>query len=553
MGQFDAVALDQGRAAFARRQWRLAHARLASADRAAALPPEDLQRFAAAAYLIGKESDAAGAWARAHHAFIDARRRAQAARCGFWLSLTSLLRGEVAPSAGWLARTERLIEVEPADSLEHGYVLVMRGLHAMGRSAADEAKASFTDAIGLGARYDDPDLKTLALLGAGQVAIQRQEASGGTALLDEAMATVAGRRTSPIVAGVAYCAVIITCQRIFDLRRAREWTIALGDWCASQAELVAFRGQCLVHRAEILQLQGDWDGASVAAQQACERLVELGDSGGGYAFYRRAELHRLRGEHGQAEKLYREAGRRGYEPQPGLSLLRLAQGRAAAAEAAMRRIVGEGRGCKGPDAHIGRVRSLAAHVDIMLAVGHRAHARMAAVELTEIAAVVDAGFVTAVSAQASGAVSRADGDAMGALATLREAWATWQAMEAPYEAARSRIEIGLACRALEDEDTALIHFDAARAVFERLGAGPDLARLERLTQAGPQDAVAASLTARELEVLALVASGKTNRAIAAKLRISEHTVARHLSNIFTKVGVESRTAASAFAFEHGLI
>jgi DNA-binding CsgD family transcriptional regulator len=247
----------------------------------------------------------------------------------------------------------------------------------------------------------------------------------------------------------------------------------------------------------------------------------------------------LRGELAEAEAAYRRASDWGRAPLPGLALLRLAQGRTAAAEATVRRVLDESRD--------GLIRStmLGPAVDVLLAAGDVPAAREAADELAAIAAGVDLPAAGAAASGAAGAVLLAEGDPKAALGPLRAAWLGWRELDAPYEAARVRVLLGRACRQLGDEDGAALELDAARATFEQLGARPDLARLDARPGGG--------LTAREVEVLALVARGKTNRAIAEDLVISEKTVARHLSNIFTKLGLSSRAAATAYAYEHDLV
>jgi ATP/maltotriose-dependent transcriptional regulator MalT len=264
------------------------------------------------------------------------------------------------------------------------------------------------------------------------------------------------------------------------------------------------------------------------------------------AIYQLAELHRLRGQFAEAEEAYREASRLGLEPQPGLALLRLAQGRTEAAEAAIRRVVAE------TTDRPGRVRLLPAQVEIMLTVGDLPAARDAADELTRIAGAYDTPALRAAAEQALGAVLLAEGDARAAVVALRGALQGWRELQVPYEAARVRVLVGVGCRALGDEEAAAMELDAARDGFEQLGATPDLAQLDALT--GRQAAAGAhGLTARELEVLRLLAAGKTNRAIAGELVLAEKTVDRHVSNVYAKLGVSSRAAATAYAYRHQLL
>jgi DNA-binding CsgD family transcriptional regulator len=530
-----------GREAFARRAWSEAFDALAEADRACPLDLDDLERLATAAYLVGR--DDADLWARAIHECSRAGDGPRAARGAFLLAFGLYSRGEEARAAGWLARAQKALAGTESEGRGHGYLLVFEGLQLLESGEPEAGVGTFERVAELGERFGDRDLSTLAALGRGQCLVELGRMAEGAAHLDEAIVAVTADEVSPVVAGIVYCAAIETCQRAFDLGRAREWTTALDRWCGAQPDLVPFRGQCLVHRSQILQLHGAWTDAADEAQRAFERLA--GAPAVGEALYQQGELHRVRGHTDAAEQAYRDAHRAGREPQPGLALLRLAQGRVDAARGAIRRVVGEARG------PITRAAVLGPDVEISLAAGDVAAARAGAEELSAIATDLGAPVLLASAAQATGAVLLAEGEARAALDTLRRAWAAWHGLDAPYEAARVRVLVGLACQALGDDDSAAMELDAARWVFDQLGAAPDLARVAELSPPA-RGSPPGSLTAREAEVLTLVARGRTNREVAAELFISDKTVARHLSNIFAKLGLSSRAAATAWAYEHGL-
>jgi DNA-binding CsgD family transcriptional regulator len=540
-------ALARGRDAFQREAWSDARALLTEAERETPLDADDLERLAVAAHLVGDDTASIDALTRAHHGFLQRGDAICAARVAIWITFAMIERPALqAQAMGWLARARRLFEDGTTDCAERGFLLCAEAFGCVRANDAATASVLFAEAAELGARFKHRDVLALARHGQGRVLLVQNKRAEGFAMLDEVMVSVTCGEIHPIISGIVYCSVLSACHDLFDLRRAKEWTTALSAWCDAHPDML-FRGECLVRRSEMLQLEGAWDEALAEAEQACTRLHPRSPARDtGTSPYRAAELYRLRGEFHKADDLYRRASQAGRSPQPGLALLRLAQGQLEAAEMAIRRELLERR------SPAVRAEVLRAAVEILLAANDVNAARGAADELAQSAARVDAPFLRGASAAASAAVVLAEGQATAAVALLRDACAIWRELDAPYEIARVRELTGLAYRQLGDEEGAQLEFEAAADAFERLGAKPDAQRVASVAIASSADA-RGPLTGREVEVLRLIASGKTNRAIAEDLAISEKTVARHVSNILTKLDLPSRSAATAYAYTRNLV
>ncbi|MGH2975908.1 MAG: LuxR C-terminal-related transcriptional regulator [Solirubrobacterales bacterium] len=539
--------LELGRSSHAGQAWADAYGALSSADRSHELAAPDLELLATSAYMLGRQDDYFEGLQRAYQAHLEAGDSLAALRCAFWIGINLAQRGEMGGAGGWLGRAQRLLEREGANRVEGGYLLLPLVFEREGSGELEEAAVTAAEAAAIGERFGDADLFALAAHERGHILIRLGRVKEGLALLDEAMVAVTAGELSPIPAGIVYCGVILACQDAHEFRRAQEWTGALAAWCERQPDLVAFTGRCLVHRAQIMCLHGALSEALEEARRAERRCLEgENPAAAGEARYLRGEIHRLRGDFRAAEEAYREASAQGCEPQPGLALMRLAQGKAEAAEAAVRRLAGE---TTEPGKRAG---ILAAFIEIMLSVDDLEAAREACSELDSLADGHEEGALEAMSAQARGAVLLADGDVPGGLASLRRAFEIWRELEAPYEAARARELLGQACRELGDEDGATLELGAARDAFARLGAATDLTRVEMLLEVAVA-VDAHGLTSRELQVLRHLAAGETNKAIAAELILSARTVDRHVSNIYAKLGVSSRAAATAYAHERRLV
>lgn len=526
--------IQRGREAIGSRAWQDGVRALEAADAEQPLGPEDLEALAAALFMVGREEDYYATLERAHHGHAGAGAPRRAAYCAFWIGMQLFMRGDAGRGGGWLGRAQGLLE-DGEDCRERGYLLMPGIFRKQAMGDLDGAFATAAAAAAAGRRFGDSDLFALATHAQGQVLVGRGAVDDGLRLLDEAMLAVTAGEVAPIPSGIIYCGAIGGCQAAFDPRRAHEWTDALHAWCEQQPDMLAFTGECHLHRAENLQLRGEWDAALAELDRAAARAARAGNVRvAGQVDYRRGEILRLRGEHTAAEEAFRCAARGGCEPQPGLALLRLAQGDGAAAAAAIRRMLEE------TDDPARRAGLLGPCTGIMLATNALEAASEAAAELSAIAASRPSDMLDAMAADAEGAVALAGGDARAALPRLRRALGGWQELWAPYEAARAQLLIAQACRSLGDEDSAALGLAAARDALAALGAAVD----------GPADAH--GLTARELEVLRMLAQGMTNKAIATELVLSDRTVDRHVSNIFAKLRVSSRAAATAYAYEHGL-
>jgi len=538
--------LERGRASYACRAWLDAHMALSKADRVQPLGVEDLERLAWSSELAGHERDALAAWERVHDAHAQAGDALAAARAAFWLGFHLLNSGEAGRGTGWLTRSRDSIERHGGDCVERGYLLVPAAREMLYRkNDPAAAQAAALEAVACGDRFGDRDLASLARMAQGQaeIALGREEA--GIALLDQAMLPATGGHLTPFVTGVVYCAVIGCCQRIYALDRAREWTMALAAWCDAQPQLAAFNGACRVHRSEVLQFLGSWAEAIEEARLVAQSSAGTAPTDTASACYQQGEILRLRGDFAAAEEAYREASQHGRAPQPGLALLRLAQGKPEAAAAAIRQAVAA------TGNPLTRTRYLPAAVEILIAADDLGGAEEAARDLERIASHAGNPVLDAMAAHAVGALRLARDDASAAIEPLRSSFSVWQQVGAPYLAARIRVLLAKALEALGDDDGALLERDAARAVFRELGAASDLTAIGT----SPREASAnpCGLTSRELHVLRLLASGRTNRAISQELFLSEKTIDRHVSNIFMKIDVHTRAAATAFAYEHKLV
>ena len=471
-------SLAAGREAARRHAWRDAYELLGSAEGHAELTAEDLENLAEAAWWTGRLDEAITLRERAYTACVQTGNTRGAAMLAVALSMDYMNRAAMSVSGGWLARAERLLQNEE-ETVEHGHLALARGVTAYTTGELDTATREFGRAYELGARFGDRNLDAMALVFKGTVLVSMGEVTEGLALLDEATTSAVCGELQPFATGLIYCVTIHSCQALGDCGRAAEWTDAANRWC-DRLDVTGFPGACRIHRAEILRLRGDWPKAEEQAVQACEELQDYNRWVTAGGFYEIGEIRRRRGDFAAAEEAYRKASQLGHSPQPGLALLRLAQGKVdAAATAIKRELAAE------PLDPLGRARRLPAQVEIALAAGELGRAREAVEELERIADEYRVGerrtpALAGAVQLAWGQIRLAEHDWEGAAAALRAARDTWDKIGAPYETAQARMLLGLAYRGEGDEDGAREELTAARATFERLGAVLDHQRAAAL-------------------------------------------------------------------------
>lgn len=549
----DEAPVDLARRHYAEASWRAAYDAFTTVDAELGLGPAELELMARAAYMLGRDDDYVAGLERAHHEHLRRSDLPRAAGCAFWIGHNMLFRGDPARANGWFSVGQRLLSDPPTACVEAGYLLIPEWLEQMGAGNWESGFETAGRAARIGEEFGDADLIWLARDEQARALIRQGRTREALDLVDEVLIVVDSRTLSPIVSGIVYCNTIAFCRDAYAERQARVWTDALTAWCDTQPQMVAHRGLCLVHRAEVLELRGDWPDALETASRAAEQFTDgaLNQIACGRAHYRLGEIHRLAGRLADAEMCFRNAHRSGYEPQPGLALVRLAEGQTSAAAAAIRRAVAERLD------PLERAPLLPAYVRIMIQLGDVDAARAASRQLDELVANRGTESLMAMADHARACVALSDGDAVGCLGHARSAWQAWHDLEAPYEAARSRVLVAQACLALGDADSADLELRTAREAFVQLDAAPDVIVVDSILGDGPTSTPTPGrdwrLSARELEVLGLLVGGRTNRQIAEEMVLSEHTVARHLQNLFRKLGVTSRTAASTFAFEHDLL
>jgi DNA-binding CsgD family transcriptional regulator len=528
-------------------RWDDACLEFLAADAEHELGVEDLELLGEAAQLTGRHDEAVSALERAFELRAAATDLAAAATAAFWLYSEFMYASEFARAGGWMARLGDL--AERLNAAEPGWLSIAAAHRYIAQQQYDDARAVLTGALAQARESGEIDLETFAMLLTARSLLLAGRLQEGLARMEDAMLRVTSGRTSPRMTSMLYCAAIGTCEEeAWELARAQEWARALERWMSSLPTLFggAFLDNCRVYRAVLKRRRGQLAEARAELELAVSNLTEgNGVLVAGHACYELGEVHRLLGQDDAAELAYRRATSLGASVQPGLALLRLRQGNASTAAHGLHRAVAEAT--RAP----ARGRLLPAVVTIALATDDVAQAKQALTELERLTQILSSSALDAEYARAQGEVALAAGRPEAALPHLRRCADTWRRLSAPYETARTCMLIARACRALGDEEGAQLELESARELFAELGAIPELRDVESLLESvGPAPG---GLSEREIEVLRLVAAGMTNHAIATQLYISERTVHRHVSNIFAKIGVNSRTAAAAYAVQSGLL
>jgi len=527
------------RAAFAAHSWTAARDAFLEARQETALDADDSSALGDACWWLGLMDESRAAYEQAYAQYLEDSNNRRAAYRAFHVAYAYFLKGNEAVGSGWMGRAERLLADE-LDCPEQGYLLYFAVETSL--DGGEETMGKARQVQDIGRRHGDPNLVAAGIVAEGRVLIKLGRGQAGLTLLDEGMLEASSRDLSPNWAGNIYCHLMAACHELGDVLRAVAWTRWTSDWCDRMAPAVLFKGICRVHRAQVMQIRGEWTQAQDEAERVCADVAHIHVGTVAEGHYQIGEIKRLRGNLAEAENAYQEGHRLGRDPQPGLALLRLAEGRTEPAAALI------GSALAGVREPLSRARLLAAQVEITIAGGDLATASAAADELDEIASTYGSSGLQAAATRSRGSVLLDAGRAEDALSTLRAACSGWNELEAPYDCAKVRLLLARAYRQLGDFESSERELDAARSAFDALGAALDV----EAVAAQRQEALPSGLTEREAQVLALVAAGSTNREIADALFLSQKTVARHISNIFTKIGVTTRTGAARFAFERGV-
>lgn len=536
------TGMDEARRAWEHHDWQRCHDAASSATGDPDDEAERLDLLADAAWWLGRLDDCIEARERAYHLYDEAGDHRRAGQCAVWLYEHHCFRASPSIASGWLGRARRAL-ADGESCTELGALLLREAEVAHGSGALDAAADLATRGIALGRELRCTDLEAEALQTLGRVRIDQGAPADGLALLDEAMLFAIEGRLSPYSTGKVFCSLVSACEDLNDHRRVAEWTAATTRW-AERHPLAVFPGLCRVHHATSLRWRGEWAQAEREAVRACEELAGINLPNAATAWAEIGDIRRRLGDLTGAAAAFLAADELCPQPRAAVALLRLAEGDLPAASATVREAL-DAAGWN----RLARAKVLPAVAQIAIAAGDVAAASDAVDELAAIAEDFESAGIAAAACSARGRLQLATGDPDGR-GTLRDAVTRWTELAVPYEVATARMLLGEAARLTGDDAGAASSFAAARRLFDDLGVRIDG---QQGSPGTPPPALPDGLTEREAEVLRLVAGGLTNKEIAAALCLSDKTVARHLSNIFVKIKVSTRAAATAFAFERGVV
>jgi ATP/maltotriose-dependent transcriptional regulator MalT len=524
------------------RDWRAVHDELTRRE-PTSLTGAELDELGESLFWLDRPDESIAVLGRAFNAHVGEGDRAGAAMAAWQLFYDHALVGEMALANGWLERARReAAHVE--GSVTAGFLAIAESDASTGAGALEDAVTFAERAVELGRATGHADLTAMALQAKGRALVACGQQDDGIAALDEAMVAVVNGELTPLFTGWVYCNALSTCHALADLTRAIQWSESAMRWCDDLREGRLYPGICRLHVVELATLRGKWEAATLMAQQACEELTSHDPRYAGEAHYLMGDLHRMAGDLDLAEEAFTRAHQLGRVPQPGLARVRLAQGRLAAAVNGLQLALESA-----PPSPVRLTELRAALAEAHLAVGDVDAAAATVEQMTDALPEAASLFLGAVTRSTEAQVLLARGDARAACRRAGEAVDQLRALGLPYDEARAREVRGAAAQVINEPDTAQLELTTASEIFQRLGAEPDARRVAALLG----DAPPSPLSPREIEVLRLVARGGTNKEVAGELLVSEHTVARHLSNIYTKLGIGSRSAATAFAYEHSLV
>jgi class 3 adenylate cyclase len=462
--------LQSGRAAAARHAWREAYGLLQEADGAGDLTPDDLSALGEAAWWLGRLEESIAVRQRAYAAYLAQGDKRTAAVMALTLANDHWGKLDHSMGAGWFGKGERLLADEP-ECAEQGWLSMMNSFAALQAGNYAETLVSADETLDIGTRFGDRDLQAFGLVLKGCALVALGNVHEGLPLLDEATVAAVSGELRPYSTGMIYCVAITATSKLSDYSRSGQWTEASKRWCDRQS-IAGFPGICRVHRAEIMRLRGFWSEAEQEARRALSELEPFNLMLAAEGFYELGEVRLRMGDLDGAQEAFRQAHQLGHDPQPGLALVRLAQGNVKAARSSLHRALDD----RDTEDRLHRMKLLPAQVEVELAAGDIEAARVAVTEMDEITATYSGDVFQALALWARGALQLAEGDNASAVRTSRQSWRLWTKADLPYEAARARLTLGVALRADGDEDGAQLEIGAARSSFEKLGATLDLRR-----------------------------------------------------------------------------